>query len=272
LNDESDGLLTFETPEKNPSKEVISEDDSTRDSRRASVYLYLDVSEANHSRTMGDEVVSIYVGPKRKKFLVHKKLICEASDFFSKAFTGGFQEAQENSMHLPEDDPNAFALFIDWIYRSKIPKGKKQEDQATLYNLYIFAEKLCLDDLANATMDQIQKLLDSFGSSFDEHSTLISKVYIETSSDSPLRKLCYHLMALHLWVEAITPPKGHAPLIDNPGLEKAWSVCKDHVDLFKDFWSHLLKCSVGDGPPDPCHAGDCGRCEFHKHRDGESCT
>ena len=173
-------------------------------------------------------------------------------------------------MHLPEDDPNAFALFIDWIYRSKIPERKKKEDQATLYNLYIFAEKLCLDDLANATMDEIQKLVDSHDHSFDQHSTLISKVYNETSSDSLLRKFCSHLMAFELWVEAAAVI-GDPRLIDDAGLQKAWIVCKDNVDLFKDFWSHIMTCSVEEGPPEPRYSEYYGNCEFHKHRDGESC-
>jgi hypothetical protein len=273
LNVELDALLTFETLEKNSSKEVISEDGSTRDSGRVSVYFYIDVSKANHSRAMGDEMASIYVGPKRKKFLVHKKLICEASDFFSKAFTGGFQESQGDSMHLPDDDPNAFALFIDWIYRSKIPT-MKPEDQATayrvaitLYNLYIFAGKLCLDDLANATMDEIQKLVDSYWYPFglDQHSALISKVYTETPSDSPLRKFCSHIMAFDLCTEKKSPKDELLP-IDNTGLEKAWNVCKDHVDLFRDFWSHML--TIECEPLDPFYTEVYPRCYFHKHRDG----
>jgi hypothetical protein len=122
-------------------------------------YLLFNVSKANGSRAIGNKLITIYVGPKRREFVVHKNLICQTSDFFSKAFTGGFQEAQENSMHLPEDDPNAFSLFIDWIYRSKIPARYSKKHKATLYNLYIFAEKVCLEDLGNAAMDEIQKLL-----------------------------------------------------------------------------------------------------------------
>jgi hypothetical protein len=174
-------------------------------------------------------------------------------------------------MHLPEDDPNAFALFVDWIYRSKIPARKEPEDQATLYNLYIFAEKVCLDGLANATMDQIRRLVDSLETLFDQHSALICKVYTETSHGSPLQKFCSHRMAFDLWAEALVP-KRESPLIDDTGLEMAWSVCKDHVDLFKDFWSHMLTCSVKEGPPDPSYClGGYGRCDFHKHREGESC-
>jgi hypothetical protein len=214
-------LLTFETPEEEPSEEVIREDGFPKNSRRGGVSFHIDIPKANHSRVVGNEIVSIYVGPKRKKFTVHKKLICQASDFFSKGFTEGLQEAQENSMHLPEDDPNAFTLFIDWIYRSKIPERKNWKDQATLYNLYVFAEKLCLSDLANATMDEIQKLLNflnpDLDPDFDRNSAFARKVYSETSSGSPLRKYCVQLLALDLFIES----EEKMVIIDNKGLQKA---------------------------------------------------
>jgi hypothetical protein len=70
---------------------------------------------------MGSEVVSILVGKKRKEFNVHKKLICQASKFFNDAFTGPFKEGQENKMYMPEDDPEVFSCFVDWLYRNPLP-------------------------------------------------------------------------------------------------------------------------------------------------------
>lgn len=70
---------------------------------------------------MGSEVVSIFLGKKRKEFNVHKKLICDASKFFSDAFTGPFKEGQEGTMYMPEDDPDVFACFVDWLYRNPLP-------------------------------------------------------------------------------------------------------------------------------------------------------
>jgi hypothetical protein len=72
-------------------------------------------------RLMGSETVSVFVGKKRKEFNVHKKLICEASKFFKDAFTGPYKEGQENRMHMPEDDPEVFSCFIDWLYRNPLP-------------------------------------------------------------------------------------------------------------------------------------------------------
>jgi len=70
---------------------------------------------------MGSETVSVLVGKKRKEFNVHKKLICQASKFFNDAFSGPFKEGQENRMHMPEDDPEVFSCFVDWLYRNPLP-------------------------------------------------------------------------------------------------------------------------------------------------------
>lgn len=70
---------------------------------------------------MGSEVVKIYVGRKRKEFIVHKNLICDASKFFNDAFTGPFKEGQEGVMYMPEDDPESFSCFIEWLYRNPLP-------------------------------------------------------------------------------------------------------------------------------------------------------
>ena len=44
---------------------------------------------------LGNKMVTIYVGPKRKEFKIHKKLICGSADYFEKAFNGDFKEGRE---------------------------------------------------------------------------------------------------------------------------------------------------------------------------------
>jgi hypothetical protein len=44
---------------------------------------------------LGSEIVTIYLDPKRKKITVHKKLLCDKSSFFDKAFNGPFPEVRE---------------------------------------------------------------------------------------------------------------------------------------------------------------------------------
>jgi hypothetical protein len=65
---------------------------------------------------LGFEVVDIYVGPERQRYVVHKKLLTSQSEYFDKAFNGSFKEADENSIHLKEEDPAALALLVGWLY------------------------------------------------------------------------------------------------------------------------------------------------------------
>jgi hypothetical protein len=76
------------------------------------------------SRALGDEIVTLYVGKKRKKFTLHKKLLCDRRKYFSKAFRGRFQEAQSGKMHLPEDDPDTVFDLVDYLYRGTVPEAR----------------------------------------------------------------------------------------------------------------------------------------------------
>lgn len=90
------------------------------------------------NRVLGDEIVTLYVGPKRKKFTVHKKLLCDRYEYFSKAFHGNFQEAQEGVMHLPDDDADAVSSLVDFLYRGTVPKitEEPKEPSRPLRRLY----------------------------------------------------------------------------------------------------------------------------------------
>ena len=49
-----------------------------------------------------------------------KDLLVNASTFFAAALNGQFTEAASKTVHLPEDNPDAFALFIQWLYVGEI--------------------------------------------------------------------------------------------------------------------------------------------------------
>jgi hypothetical protein len=61
------------------------------------------------------------VGSGEKKLSVHKKLLCEASKFFAKAFNGPFKEGLIGVIELPEEDEVALNAFITWLYRGSLP-------------------------------------------------------------------------------------------------------------------------------------------------------
>jgi BTB/POZ domain len=104
---------------------------------------------------MTSEMVKIYVGPEGKEYNLHKELLCDRSSFFKAAFRNKFKEGQENKMTLPADSPEAFDIFVRWIYGSALTPISADHLE-THYNLYALAEKLCMEALANQTMDVIK--------------------------------------------------------------------------------------------------------------------
>jgi hypothetical protein len=107
--------------------------------------------------SLGAEIVTLSAGRKRKEFKVHKSRICEKSEFFSKAFTGKFKEGEEGVIYLPEDAPDVVALFIEWVYQSSITFRFTEWQFYSLVKLYVFAQKICVVDLADRVMNHLQK-------------------------------------------------------------------------------------------------------------------
>ena len=70
---------------------------------------------------MGNESVIIYVGPERKRYLIHKDLLTTQSEFFDRALNGNFKEAEQNLIYLEEESPAAFDLLVGWLYEGRIP-------------------------------------------------------------------------------------------------------------------------------------------------------
>ncbi|KAI0815425.1 hypothetical protein GGR55DRAFT_628824 [Xylaria sp. FL0064] len=49
-------------------------------------------------------------------YRVHKALVCPQSDFFTAACGGGFKEMREGIVDLPDDDPWAVKMMVDYFY------------------------------------------------------------------------------------------------------------------------------------------------------------
>ncbi|KAK6613827.1 ankyrin repeat-containing protein [Botrytis cinerea] len=213
----------------------------------------------NLGKSLGHELVTIVVGKEKRKFAVHKQLICESVAYFRGAFSaGGFKESQECSMDMPEDEPGVFEYFMHWLYRGTVPEAKALEDFDQLLGVYIFAEKLCVNDLANKAIDAIQAITKS--GKF--HQVPDCKVHADniwknTSPTSPLRKWCIHELVYNSWdIEASLEKKK----------KKAFSVGYGRIDH-----------SVGalQRPPGslycPFQEENWDDCYFHRHSEGEVC-
>jgi hypothetical protein len=106
-----------------------------------------------------------------------------------------------------------------------------------LFNLYIFAEKLCLNELANRTIDRIRHI-EFCRDNAEVNIALASYVYKKTFVDSPLREYCIAALAFRL-----SPKDKHIPA--DKQLKQIWASCQRDSDLFVDYFSYLREHEKG---------------------------
>ncbi len=110
-------------------------------------------------------MVKIHVGQQKKLWVLHEEILCARSEYFKKAFQGGFKEAIDKEITLPEFDPAAFSLVVDWIYGgvlktqssyvedNKGPTDEEIKAMSQFCKLYHIAQTLCVEELQNLAMD-----------------------------------------------------------------------------------------------------------------------
>ena len=54
------------------------------------------------------------------KYLIHKELLTSASPFFAAALNGTFAEGMDQTVRLPEEKPEIFEWFLQWLYTSTL--------------------------------------------------------------------------------------------------------------------------------------------------------
>ncbi|KAF2241958.1 hypothetical protein BU26DRAFT_387892, partial [Trematosphaeria pertusa] len=106
-------------------------------------------------------LVTVRVGkePESKDFVAHESILTSRSEFFRRALNGNWEEAHAHIVHLPEDEPDIFGIYLNYVYTGRLhTMSVDSEELATLdhnkfrttvneeYNnlfcLYILAEKL----------------------------------------------------------------------------------------------------------------------------------
>ncbi|KAI9053316.1 hypothetical protein LZ554_002279 [Drepanopeziza brunnea f. sp. 'monogermtubi'] len=218
---------------------------------------------------LGTEIVHIYVGKKRKHFPVHKRLICEKSEYFNAAFTGSFRESN-GEMYLEEGDVEVIRLFVDWLYSSRVAQQDTPEHLLSLFNLYIFAGTICDSNLSNRTMDAIREILYRCE---DARTTpeLALHIYSQTAEGCPLRKFCIHHLAWSIFLGYDNFSDGTQISIPGDKRLKEFTkqLCK-HEDLIVDYFAFIRDNHINLRDPVPFKRQFLmpdSRCEhnFHRH-------
>jgi hypothetical protein len=206
---------------------------------------------STHGRRWGTEWITVYVGPKRHEFKIHKLLVCTKSPYFDKCFNGNFAEAETAECCFPEDDSSAFEIFMNYLYTGQVPKdcsritGSERTDTA-LVSFYILADKLLLpNDAKTSTINSLISWCK------DQKSIIGSAagqwVLNSTPEDCPLRRLvvdmvCWnHLFANHVPDDSL---QNFLTGVTDPPYEYIFATIRDisFGDDFEDpFWHRDTK-------------------------------
>lgn len=216
-----------------------------------------DVELTRHRRRLlTEDMVNVYVGSKRKKFHLHKDLVCDRSSFFKKALAGGFKEQEERAVYLPEDDVGAFVLFVQWIYGVPPRDSTTPAMITSLFALYVLAEKFCIELLKNLSMDMIRTIWSDTACTLS--ATTIGYVYDNTPETSPMRRFIVNHSLYSLLVRKVGMAKEFLELMKKGG------------DFAVDFASATLQYS-----PSAAHPSDPSRernCSYHEHNSSKICA
>ncbi|QSZ35251.1 hypothetical protein DSL72_008120 [Monilinia vaccinii-corymbosi] len=230
-----------------------------------------DADDENIGAMLGTELVTIIVGEEKRKFVVHQQLICGSVWYFDVAFsTSRFREGQEKRMEMPEDDPEAFELFTHWLYRGSVPRPFDADGFDHLVSLYVFAEKLCINEVADKTIDAI--ISGDYSMQPEMTPKRVERIWLNTLPTSPLRKWCIHALVDKLCdFETPDEEKETPGFLNRFNLVQLWDIMPYNCDLYTAFFLQAQEHSAVNLPKDAFTAGGWERCYFHQHSEEEFC-
>lgn len=210
------------------------------------------------SSLLTDELVTIYVGPKRKKYTVHKEILCRKSKYFNSALKTGFKEAINREFYFNDRDPGVFDDLVRWIYQSALRGSKKPRKHRggsleDFLGLYFIGDEFYIEELKNEVMDAV-RASDTVQDL--PKGIAISSAYDNTPAGDPMRRYLAEHVASLLVDDMLLLPEHIATEIRKGG------------DLAVDLAFALQKASR----PDFVKPSDLPKCDFHVHIDSEKCT
>ncbi|KAK5745691.1 hypothetical protein LTR17_001191 [Elasticomyces elasticus] len=111
--------------------------------------------------------VCVGTGSKARDFFVYEGLLCQHSDFFKAALTGGrWQESIQRKVSLPEDEPETFedfqcfllagrTFFEDAAQRKVLDGISRDDEYRAIANAWTLADKLQSCSYKDATTDTL---------------------------------------------------------------------------------------------------------------------
>lgn len=185
------------------------------------------------------------------KFILPRRLLCDASPFFGRAFLGGFSEAKSQSMNLPDADSESFLTIVIELltgnFRFRTEGNDNKSDFAEyryglmpLVKIYILASKLLLSKAQNRSFSELVKPLTPLWSSVSLGYTKSPENLSYTVSPATLRLILDEtpercelqtFMLNNLWT-ILEAGKEHASIYEE--------IFRDHPTITRDFLGRSL--------------------------------
>jgi hypothetical protein len=110
-------------------------------------------------------MIDIYVDSDNlfKQYHVHKGVVIEgtrSAPFFQACLQDGFKEGKECKIFLSDEIPIIFDMFIEWAYEADIKMPTEADTMAPLVQLWVFADKYCVEELMNDTISKIAEYIE----------------------------------------------------------------------------------------------------------------
>lgn len=145
-------------------------------------------------------MVTILVGEQKAKFVIHQEFLTFHSEYFRGCLESGFIETATKVVELEHTTPEAFGLFVQWIYTKNISQKSssdppKSDDSILaakdLVELWILSDYLAIPELQNKTIAMLLRAWSMRGVPI----RYCINVYQSTAVGSPLRQLVVDLFA-----------------------------------------------------------------------------
>ena len=184
--------------------------------------------------------LEIIVGTEGKTAIwnIAKNLLSHHSKFFRAACYQPFKEGLENSISLPDHDPDAFKVFVWWLYYEHLPTDFRRiaggEGVWLGLKAWVLGDKLLATEFQNCTMHLIWKCYNPDSS--DRYNVLPSEImycWENTPPGSNLRRFISDLVCRCWSAASCDPPK-----------EEEWKDLFDQLpDLRNDVIFHFRGCN-----------------------------
>jgi len=220
-------------------------------------------AKQSHSRLLSGPVVDIYVGKDKRRWTLHRNLLCHHSSFFEAEFLGNEvpKRKGDNRLDLPDDDPAGFELLVKWFYQgcldevSQMSDDKKYDYSVACHKLYMLCDHFDIPALKNVSIDQYRRGLAE--SQLVPDAEEINHIYRQSPAGSPFRKLMTQIAA-----RQIMDP-------DSDKDAESYRACfTDNADFAVDMVNAIKHGSGGMLFEDPT---DGDECIYHDHTDGQNC-